>query len=551
VKCAEIMRKMDACLLEEMEFREITEIEKHLLHCQDCRSYKNSLTKETQLFKQAISASPLPDQFVDTIMGQLEDVSIEPKQGVPSSDLAASQPRPVPTRSRKNLRWKAITGYASAILLLSGVAGMYVSPTFAAYVSSFVSRVSGDLGLKFAAENGYNTAVNQTVSDQGYTLRVKDIVADSARLVITYTLEDASGNPLDDQYLHYFDGSKIYLADKAGNVLSELPEDHELGPGYGDITFVLDEWPKDEDIVVHFDVHEIGVRDPKPVNFALQIPVNIAESKKAATTIPVQYVFTSPQGIRFSFDQVMYAPSATRFEITTSVTDEAYERERQLVREMEGDDADFTMDDSYRFSYRIVNQTGEVVAASERGEKNSGRTLYFSPTYPNGENVKTGTIQWKTAIIPGEPSETLTFILDEIEKEERADFAISIRPDALLQSPVTKTNEETGDTYTIKGLKKGIYPGTNEEIWVMTIEGNLKIWDMPSWILSDGTGNRYEVTPDYTTMTVRHTKEGEILKQDLFIKEMATPPEELSLKLKTYKKRYTNIDWKVPIPPQK
>lgn len=551
MKCAEMMRKMDAWLLEEMDFREITEIEKHLLHCQDCRSYKNNLIKETQLLKQAISASPLPDQFVDTIMGQLEDVSIEPKQAVPSSDLAASQPPPVPTRSRKNMRWKAITGYASAILLLSGVAGMYVSPTFAAYVSSFVSRVSGDLGLKFAAENGFNTAVNQSVSDQGYTLRVKDIVADSARLVITYTLEDASGNPLDDQYLHYFDDSKIYLADKAGNVLSELPEDHELGQGYGDITFVLDEWPKDEDIVVHFDVHEIGVRDPKPVNFELQIPVNIAESKQAATTIPVQNVFTSPQGIRFSFDQVMYAPSATRFEITTSVTDESYERERQLVHEMEGDDADFTMDDSYRFSYRIVNQAGEVIAASERGEVNSGRTLYFSPTYPKGENVKTGTIQWKTAIIPGEPSETLTFILDEIEKEERADFAISIRPDTLLQSPISKTNEETGDTYTIKGLKKGIYPGTDEEIWVMTIEGNLKIWDMPSWILSDGTGKRYEVTPDYTTMTVRHTKEGEILKQNLFIKGMASPPEELSLKLKTYKKRYTNIEWKVPIPSQK
>ena len=551
MKCAEVMRKMDAWLLEEMEFREIAEIEKHVLHCQDCRTYKSNLINETQLLKQAVSASPLPDEFVDTIMGQLEDVSLEPKQAVPSSDLAAIQPPPVTTHARKNLRWKAIMGYASAILLLSGVTGMYVSPTFAAYVSSFVSRVSGDLGLKLAAENGFNTAVNQTVSDQGYTLRVKDIVADSARLVITYTLEDANGKPLEDQYLSYFDGSKIYLADKAGNVLSELPEGHELGPGYGDITFVLDEWPKDEDIVVHFDIHEIGVRDPKPVNFSLQIPVNIAESKKAATTIPVQNVYTSPQGIQFSFDQVMYAPSATRYEITTSVTDEAYERERQLVREMEGDEGEFTMDDSYRFSYRIVNQAGEVVAASEHGEKNSGRTLYFSPTYQKGENVNTGTIQWKTAIIPGEPTEKLTFILDEIEKEERADFAISIRPDALLQSPITKTNEETGDTYTIKGLKKGKRPRTDEEIWVMTIEGNLKIWDMPSWILSDGTGKRYEVTPDYTTMTVKHTEEGEILKQDLFIKGMPSLPEELSLRLKTYKKRYTNIDWKVPIPSQK
>ena len=92
---------------------------------------------------------------------------------------------------------------------------------------------------------------------------------------------------------------------------------------------------------------------------------------------------------------------------------------------------------------------------------------------------------------------------------------------------------------------------TNEEIWVMTIEGNLKIWDMPSWILSDGTGKHYEVTPDYTTMTVKHTEKGEILKQDLFIKGMSSLPEELSLRLKTYKKRYTNIDWKVPIPSQK
>lgn len=562
MKCTEFQHMMELFEAEEMDIADKTRLHTHLLGCPDCRSVHSLLQSEAELLKRAIAAPTLPDRFVDSILDQLEPLACDDD---PSDSACASAQKSTSYAAEsiavdlpfekelkvRPVRWKRLIGSSVAAVLLMGAVGMSVSPTFAAYVSSFVSRVGGELGLKLAAEQGYNTPVNKSVSDQGYTLRVTDIVADSARLVIAYMLEDATGKPLEDQYLPYFGDSKVYLTDKAGKMLG-LPDDNQLGPDYGDFTFALASWP--EEVIVHFEISSIGIRDPKKVNFNLQVPVNLRKSREAAAIFPINAVYESPQGIVFTFQQVMYAPSAIRFDIVTHYTDEAYEREKQKAKALDGKD-DIAKDIQYRFSYRIVNKSGVVVARSGidfDAAKEKMRTIYFSlddsKSQTEAAKEKPGTEHWKTAIVPADRPEELTFILEEIEKKELAHFSIPFRSTAVNGAPVTKTYQETGDTYTIKGMKKGVDPQTKEAVWIIEIEGTLALWDMPGWNLTDTAGKRYQVTPDYATMTVRDSPQGKKLKQRLFVEGMSAPPEDLILTLRTYKKRYTDVNWQVPIP---
>lgn len=558
MKCADARQLLELMRAQEANLADVTRLETHLLHCPACTDIRTRLQKEEALLHNAIASPSLPEEFIDSVLDQLEPY---PAHGAARrQEAAAAVQTPaedsLATRSlRPRNPWMRRIGSSVAAVLLLGAVSMYVSPTFAAYVSSFVSRVGGELGLKRAAEQGYDVPVNQSVSDRGYTLRVKDIIADSARLVVSYTLEGSDGKPLEDQYLPYFEGSRIYLTDPAGNMVSDMPEDHQLGPDYGDITFVSNEpWP--ENLVLHFEINQIGIQEPKEVHMQLNIPVNVAKSKETAPIIPVNAVYESPQGVVFSFDRVMYAPSATRFDLITYLTGEALSREKEKVRVLDGEEDDSIEVDNHAFSYRIENESGQVVARSDLhyAGPDKLRTLYFSRdfTWPKEEGKPShpGEVHWKGAIVPASQPEKLTFILEELEKIELARFSIPIRPEELKKAPVTRTYDESGDTYTIKGLKKGVNPMTQEAVWILDIEGKLKISDMPRWNLTDGAGKKYEVAPDYTSMRVKQTEDGGgLLEQKLLIKGMDTPPDELTLTLRTYKKRYTNLDWRVPIPP--
>lgn len=78
--------------------------------------------------------------------------------------------------------------------------GTQVSPAFAAFLSSFFQTITGEAGLRQAAKQGFSTELNQAVSDNGITLRVKEVIADPTRIVLSYVLEDAQGRILPDQF---------------------------------------------------------------------------------------------------------------------------------------------------------------------------------------------------------------------------------------------------------------------------------------------------------------------------------------------------------------
>ena len=138
-------------------------------------------------------------------------------------------------------------GIAAAIVLIVLTVSATVSPSIANAVTYMpvigsVFQLFGDLGLKFASDNGVSTSVAQTRIDKNIKFTIKDILCDGSRISIGYTMEGYSigqlGRPdllVDGKELNFsasYSGSLIKQNCYAGiiniNPTGELPKNFKL-----------------------------------------------------------------------------------------------------------------------------------------------------------------------------------------------------------------------------------------------------------------------------------------------------------------------------------
>ncbi|USG67171.1 DUF4179 domain-containing protein [Brevibacillus ruminantium] len=549
MRCYEIRQKLERYVEKETSVSENIEIETHLLDCAACRVMRDKLAAEAIVLKQAVPYSPLTDDFTAGIMNQLEPYPATESPVEMETNSAPSRHACSRTPVQRSKRWARMTAASIAALFVAFSLGMFVSPTFAAYISTFVSRIGGELGLKKAAEQGFNTPVNMAATDQGVTLRVKEIIADPTRLVATYVLEDETGQILPDLFIPHYNGNNIYLTDKQGNILNSGPQIFRRGDQYADFLFSLNNPPNE--LVLHFDISHFGSNEPRKAVWKLDIPVNIQKSMAATKSVPVNAIYESPQGIVFTFDKVVYAPSATRIDLTTSFTPEKKKQLREMAAAPTGrTDADSIREfGTHRFFYHIVDQSGNVVAKSEyEPNEKQGRRISFTQSR-DVRGIDPDIINWHGSYVPADQPEELTFVLDGVELLEPADFSISYSPDSLKQQPVSKTYGELEETFTITDMAKGMDPETQEPVWTIELKGLGKLDSFPYWNLYDKSGKRFDVQTDFGKTHMKNSPDGVVLVQTLIVKGMQQPPQKLTLALQTVKTRYMDLNWQVPIPP--
>ncbi|NGQ96802.1 DUF4179 domain-containing protein [Brevibacillus sp. SYP-B805] len=533
MKCFECAKSLSMYADGLVTFEQRMEIDTHLLSCPRCQAVLAILREEDEVIREVLAVPPLPDDFAKGILEQLVPY---PQTDRPTESLS-SRPRP------RRRRWQMIAASIAAFLSLTVMTAMYVSPTFAAYISSFITRIGGDFGLKKAAEEGFSTAINAAVTDQGVTFRVKEILADPNRLVVTYVLENGEGKILDDLYISPYEGNKMYVTDKNGQIIADAPS-FQRGADYADLMFLLKDPPNE--LFVHFEIARYGSKEQKNVNWQLTVPVNMQKSMAATKSVPIHAAYQSPAGINFELQQVTYTPSAIRLDIATEQSPAEKERVKQMAREITGKSDENTAREfgNYHFSYQLVNERGEVVASSnqEPARGQDKRTIYFTQV---GETADQKTI-WHGAYVPNPEPEQLYFVLQTVTLTEQADFSLTFRPDGLNQTGVTKTYEQLGETYTVKKVSKESDPQTKEPVWVIELDGKMRNPWFPRWNLFDETGKRYEVEIDYARTVVK----GDRLSQLILVKGVDQLPQKWTLSMQTIQKAYKNVDWKVPIPPK-
>lgn len=512
-------------------------IEAHLQDCPSCQQLVHMLQDEIISIQTALTLPALPDSFEQDILRHLKLVPV----------AQATSPSLPPRSSRKQkwADWRRVALASIATLLIVLVVGTSVSPTFASYVSSFLTRLGGDWGLKKAAEQGFSTSVNTSVTDQGITLKVKDVLADPTRLVVTYVLLDEQGNVLPDLYFETFSPNKVYVSNEQGEIISERPR-FQLGDQYADLTFSLRNPPNN--MTVHLEIQQYGSREGKPIQWSLKVPVDIEKSMAASKTVPIQQDYTTPQGLSFHAKQVTYAPSATRIELETNWTQEARERIQKQARErLQTDLSEELLRDLYfhQISYHIENEQGEIYADMVPGPGNQTRTVSLAEYAIEGDQEKRG---WYGSFVPTEQDERLFLVLDQIYVNEAADISLTFHPGQLAEQPFSQQIKD--NTYTISPLSQETVKETGEKVWSMMLEikGSMNAW--PKWILRDDKGNSYPVAIDYQRSPIEGSSTGgSQVKETLLIKNMDHLPAQLTLIMQTQKKTYSDFQWRVEIPP--
>lgn len=536
MKCAKIQLLLTRYIDQDVTMEERMGVETHILHCPACKELVDIMNQETAVLHHVLTTPPLPDHFTIDILDKLEPFPI-PKDATVVQSMTRSARRKSATR----LIGKR-AAVVSAALLVTLATGSFVSPTFAEYISSFITRIGGEWGVKLAAEQGFSTAVNQKVTSNGYTFRVKDIVADPTRLVATFTIEDENGEILPDLYIPNYGVNQLFITDTDGNRLSKT-NSFTRGDDFADFVFDLNDPP--DQVVVHFQIKEFGSKDPKSVDWNLSAAVDLSASKKVTQNLPIEEIYVSPQGIRFHLKNILYAPSATRLSIETTLTEKAKNRYIEQAEQIAGIELDEETLNRYGatlFSYHLENEKGEHVAVSEEGRFNPKKSGLIYHTLVKADP---GVEAWHGSFVPFSTKEQMYWVLDSLNVVEPAQFSMEFEPAELAQHPVSKTYQ--GNTYTVVGMEKQKDPQTNDLVTAIRLEGTSSVFEFNRWALLDASGKEYKVEIDYANSEFVDQR----FVQTLLVSDLPEDLTKLKLVMKTIRNKYTDVKWRVPLPQPK
>ncbi|GED56942.1 DUF4179 domain-containing protein [Brevibacillus formosus] len=444
----------------------------------------------------------------------------------------------------RNKKWASI-GIVSAVVL--GLLGsIQVSPTFAAYVKSiFAQGVFNDEGLQQAARQGFSETSNLSVTDQGITLEVKEIIADPVQVMVALMIKQSDGQQLDPEWKTASNSqfNAVELLDAKGNVMSD-----EWGTAFEDnvgfVRFILGkkgQEPLPKTLSIHFD--EIGDRKG---NWKLQVPITMAKTTAATTVLPVNQTQVTKHGLKMTLHQIVNTPTATRIELETQWTEAAKKQLEQEAKKLTGkttnpDYAPFLPYQQYRLGYYYEGADGS---------KGKERIIYNSYSID-----RYGHFRWINDDDPLQKGKAATLVINSLHKAIPYDMSVTFHPDELNKKPVIKQVGE--DIFTLKSIKLAKDDDSEKQQMEMEIEVQSKditrIY-LPWWVLQDEQGTTYRAKMGHQSKgpvdqsgreratykirleDSRHWEGGEITKL----------PERLTLRLDAVQKKYP-LEWRIPV----
>jgi hypothetical protein len=472
-------------------------------------------------------------------------------------------------KTPRKSKWKKWLAIAAASITIGISAGAYLSPTFAAYIKSFFVRPDLDEGLQIAAKEGFSETTEASVTDNGITLKVKEVMADANRLILTYSLEKENGEFIDPTILFeseewgpgraiYFvkDLNTFYITDKDGDIVS-TSTNYRTKKGrfvtqyinrvfphypYADLMFELNHSASDsKQLFANISINKIGSTKGK---WNLKVPVNIEKSIKATKTLPINKEYVTSEGLAITLKNVVYSPTLTSLNFETRWT----EKGKKL---MEGHPEYFIQGIGYSYHgllYDIVDSKGNVVATTlPKGRDNDTKGFVLSE-HNQYSPRQTEKVDWRHSFIPLPKGEKLTFVFRGIERVEYPNKSITFNPIKLNEQPVTfdyKGNSFTIQNFRLETSKDGKRVGILEiEERVHLAGGHFELSDEHGNIFTINTKDTSRVSIigyDKQTMTY-HVKRG------LEIEGIEKIPTQLTLTLKAVTVFYKDGNWKVPIP---
>lgn len=515
--------------------RENNQLKAHIKNCVECARVVATFTAEQEFLKDTLQTPTLPDNFTSLVLDQLE---------------------PYETKViRRKTAWKRIILSVAGVVLAVGI-GTVVNPTFAQLIGGMFSTDQVDEGLQVAQEAGLAQRVDLEVVNNGITLKVEDVVADSSRVALSYQVLNRDGKP-QDTYLEMADSeNEITAIDQNGEFLNRLGTGWQEGSNYGFVEFSLREYEDVEKMTIQFDLVELnGVKG----NWHLEVPVDLTETRQLTTALLLNDEKVSHHGVTVALKKLLTAPSSSDLHYETALTEEeqaTINKAKQKFETKFGEDNVASMVGEFdtSISYHLEN---------ESGKEQHHRTNFYDSTLTPGMMqsegkalTQLGQVEYIDSFIPKKENSKLTFVLDGVYKTEPSDFSITIKPKEVKKKPVSF--EVEGNFMTIKKVKehndysfnKSLKPIGKEKSVVIEIEGGKEAIsaDLGDWLIVDEKGNVYPAYPSGSILNEKDKNDRFKTKFEFKVVGLKEVPKEFTLHLLSMT-RYYPVDekWSVPL----
>ncbi|MGG1660046.1 DUF4179 domain-containing protein [Brevibacillus sp. NRS-1366] len=477
---------------------------------------------------------------------------------LPDRSEATSFKRPSPYKKR-------LLAVATVIIIVAGfAAGTFVSPAFADWVNSFFTRPELDKGLQTAAKQGFSQIQQASVTDQGITLKVKEVLTDTKRLIMTYSLETKDGTMLDPTTIfeevdrgsrtsyYLMDRNNIFITNENGRILSQktvyqlpsgrrvtqsvrnvLPHDH-----YADVTFDLEKELLTKQIYLNFFLKKVNGMEG---TWSLRVPIDLEKSIAATTTFPIQANYTTPSGLSIQLKEVTYSPTVTTFAIQSNWTDEA-EKELEENHPEYFHDYDEKVFNRHWVHYDVLDDSGKVVMTSAlpHNKVPTGIVIDDYDLEALSPHAKGSLSMVQQSYIPIDLSKSLTFVLTGISQLEKTDMEWKVDMKNLGKKKETFTYKDYHAAIT------GVSFGKKSSI--LELEEEISFIGAGFDFL-DAAGNIYPIErmeSEWGEMDPKTKKQR--LKLKLHVKGLTKETKSITFRLNNVVTFDQNVNWQVAVP---
>jgi hypothetical protein len=519
---------------------EHTEISRHILSCDKCKCLVEALIEEQQFIKETLQTPTLPEDFTTLVLDELE----------PYEQKIVQFKKPTP--------WKRILLTAAGVTLAVGLSATF-NPALAKWIGGVFTTDRVDEGLRIANKAGFGERINQEATDNGITFKIEDVVADTSRVAFSYQILNENLKAEDSYFDLFHKNNKVTATDQTGKNIDVSNMSWGKQDDYGIIEFSLrEEMAVPEKMVFHFAFTDLN---GKTGDWQLEVPVDLSESLKATTKIPINNATVSHHGVTVNMKEARFAPSSSEILYETKFTEEELKEFQTKITELEKKVGKENVGSSARYGntlqYHIENAEGKNVVSYNAFINGKGHPIDSGSLQATGKDLgEMGHHAWIHSFVPQKDHQNLSFVLDGIFKTEPTDYSVTFKPDELDKNPVSFEYE--GNFITIKeakmknkySLEKSLTPINKESIFTIEMEGGKEAAssELGEWVLVDSAGNVYPTSFSGSILDEKDKNGRYKTTITLQTYDMKEVPEELTMQLLSVTRYYEIKEkWKVPL----
>ncbi|PIH59437.1 DUF4179 domain-containing protein [Paenibacillus sp. LK1] len=494
------------------------------------------------------------------VMRKLEGVSME----------SAEHGDPFTKKASKS-HWMRRTGIAAAAVVILVGGAWFAFDHTAKSTQSTVNAVNNpplpnipvpeELKYSYFADDykrlkplGLVVNPNINIEDQGYTLKIKDVLVDRSQIVITLKQTTPDGLGL---FAISPEAGRIHITDDQGRQVATLARDTRTsGSAAERLVYQLHDDIPDQVIVrgelghlkvgSYYNFETKSYEDKNAViDWSFQFNIDMTKAKSLAVEAPMNNTYTTPEGLKLDMTQLVRTPNGTRLDMNISLDDQ--------LRAKVGEDWADDMDLMYHIEIPETNEYRIFNGSRPDARQAKFRFRDLSGLMDGGPLKLSET--WDPAFVTVD-AKKIRFVLEGYtipvwgEKSVEVDLE-KMRKDAEIYTYVLQF-EQYGDEILFSDFNFKPVWESYDKNYSLVLEGRgtfRNAFNGDRWVAVDPEGKEYPVQvigyPD------QPNNDGEYVADNLklvirgFYKEDGT---KLTLKRTVVNREYRDVNWEVDLP---